>query len=410
MLPKGWKKLSLAMVAEVRTGVAKGKQNLKNPVELPYLRVANVQDGYIDISNIKTIQIEQDQIERYSLKAGDVLMTEGGDFDKLGRGDVWNGEISPCLHQNHVFAVRTDHSILTPHFLAALSASRYGKAYFLSCAKKSTNLASINSTQLKEFPVLLPPTDEQQKITRILSVWDQAISTTEKLLTNSQQQKKALIQQLLTGKQRLPNFQSTSWTEYKFKDIFDRITTRNVNGDTNVLTISGRYGLISQKEAFNRVIASDDLSNYILLKKGDFAFNKSYSIGYPFGAIKPLERYSQGIVSALYLCFGLKKPSNHNHDFFRHFFEGGYYDHEIYAIAQEGARNHGLLNVSVTDFFNGHLRIPGLEEQIKIANVINKAEQEVLNFEAQLKLLTAQKKFLMQQLLTGKRRVKVDES
>lgn len=156
-VPEGWKKLSLSSVADIRTGVAKGKKNLKNPVELPYLRVANVQDGYIDLSAIKHIQIERDHIERFSLKTGDVLMTEGGDFDKLGRGDVWHGEITPCLHQNHVFAVRPNRLKLDSYFLAALSASHYGKTYFLSCSKQSTNLASINSTQLKDFPVLLPP-------------------------------------------------------------------------------------------------------------------------------------------------------------------------------------------------------------------------------------------------------------
>lgn len=107
-LPEGWRKSSLSSVAEVRTGIAKGKQNLKDPIELPYLRVANVQDGYIDLSEVKLIQIERNQIERFSLQTGDVLMTEGGDFDKLGRGDVWNGQINPCLHQNHVFAVRTN--------------------------------------------------------------------------------------------------------------------------------------------------------------------------------------------------------------------------------------------------------------------------------------------------------------
>src|SRR5690606_4567437 len=100
------KRLPLHEVAEVRTGLAKGKANLKDPVELPYLRVANVQDGHIDLTQVKFILVERSQIERYSLRTGDILMTEGGDFDKLGRGDVWQGQIPVCLHQNHVFAVR----------------------------------------------------------------------------------------------------------------------------------------------------------------------------------------------------------------------------------------------------------------------------------------------------------------
>lgn len=180
MVPNGWERKPLEKVAEIKTGVAKGKKGLKDPIEVPYLRVANVQDGYIDLSEVKTIQIERHQLERYSLQVGDVLMTEGGDFDKLGRGDVWQGQITPCLNQNHVFAVRPNQKVLLPYFLGALSGSNYGKTYFLSCAKRSTNLASINSTQLKEFPVLTPPLPEQRKIAKILSTWDKAIATTDR--------------------------------------------------------------------------------------------------------------------------------------------------------------------------------------------------------------------------------------
>ena len=202
-MPEGWKKVPLEKVAEIRSGVAMGRAKLKDPVTLPYLRVANVQDGHIDLSEVKEISIERDKIERFSLKKGDVLMNEGGDFDKLGRGDVWLGQIEPCLHQNHVFAVRPNQDTMDSFFLAALAASHYGKTYFLRCAKRSTNLASINSTQLKKFPALVPPLNEQKKIAQILSTWDKAITTTEQLLANSQQQKKALMQQLLTGKKRL---------------------------------------------------------------------------------------------------------------------------------------------------------------------------------------------------------------
>lgn len=406
MTPEGWSRAPLSKVAEVKTGVAKGKKGLKDPISVPYLRVANVQDGHIDLSEIKNIQIERSQLERYSLQLGDVLMTEGGDFDKLGRGDVWQGQISPCLNQNHVFAVRPDQKIMLPYFLSSLSGSNYGKTYFLSCAKKSTNLASINSTQLKEFPVLIPPIEEQTKITQILSTWDQAIETTGKLIKNSKAQKKGLMQQLLTGKKRLPGF-SGEWQEYRFKQIFDRLKRKNTVGNDNVLTISGKDGLISQKEYFNKRVASENLEGYTLLHRGDFAYNKSYSNGYPYGAIKPLDRYDAGVVSSLYICFFLINPVDHNHDFFRHYFEGGYFDREIYAIAQEGARNHGLLNVSSTDFLITRLRIPSLNEQTAIAEVIDTAEEEQHNFEQQLQSLQLQKKALMQQLLTGKRRVKV---
>ncbi|MFM5748131.1 restriction endonuclease subunit S [Aeromonas caviae] len=200
---KEWQKMPLEQVAEIRTGVAKGKTGLKDPVNVPYLRVANVQDGYINLDEIKEIEIERDKMDRFSLKKGDVLMNEGGDFDKLGRGDVWQGQIVPCLHQNHVFAVRPDPEVIDSFFLAALAASNYGKTYFLSCAKRSTNLASINSTQLKKFPVLVPSLKEQKKIAAVLTVADQEITILQQKLAALKQEKQALMQQLLTGKRRV---------------------------------------------------------------------------------------------------------------------------------------------------------------------------------------------------------------
>jgi type I restriction enzyme, S subunit len=117
-------------------------------IELPYLRVANVQDGYLDLSEIKSVAVLKSEVDRFSLQTGDMLMTEGGDFDKLGRGTVWRGQISPCLHQNHIFRVRPTRGAILPDFLASVTASSHGKWYFLVSSKQTTNLATINSTQL----------------------------------------------------------------------------------------------------------------------------------------------------------------------------------------------------------------------------------------------------------------------
>lgn len=198
-----WPTVQLQDVAAVRTGIAKGKKGLKEPADLPYLRVANVQDGHIDLTEVKTIAVEAAQVERYALQPGDVLMTEGGDFDKLGRGDVWEGQISPCLHQNHVFAVRPAPSKLNSYYLAALAASDYGRQYFLSCAKRTTNLASINSSQLKAFPVLLPPLDEQVRIADIVTAANARIEILSTKKAHYHTLKRGLMQKLLTGEWRV---------------------------------------------------------------------------------------------------------------------------------------------------------------------------------------------------------------
>jgi type I restriction enzyme, S subunit len=181
-----WPTVSLEQVAEVQTGLAKGKKGRAAIVERPYLRVANVQDGFLDLREIKTIEVEPSSISRYRLQVGDVLLTEGGDFDKLGRGTVWRGEIEECLHQNHVFAVRVDAHRLLPDFLAYQTAGPRGRQYFKTCSKQSTNLASINSTQLKQFPVCLPPLHEQRLVIAILGTWDAAIIKTGKLIQANQ--------------------------------------------------------------------------------------------------------------------------------------------------------------------------------------------------------------------------------
>jgi type I restriction enzyme S subunit len=158
-----WEILALSAVSEVISGVAKGRE-LSGPdvVELPYMRVANVKDGHLDLTDIKSIRLKQAEVPKLKLEPGDLLMTEGGDPDKLGRAALWRGELPLCVHQNHIFKVRADRSKATPEYLRALVGSNYGKAYFLRVAKRTTGIASINKTQLSAFPVLLPPLPLQQ--------------------------------------------------------------------------------------------------------------------------------------------------------------------------------------------------------------------------------------------------------
>ncbi len=165
--PKGWAVHPLSDVADVISGVAKGRQlSAEESIELPYMRVANVKDGHLDMAEVKTIRIKKTEVEKLRIVPGDLLMTEGGDPDKLGRAALWRGEIDLCVHQNHIFKVRGHQGRPVPEYLRSLAGSAYGKAYFLSVAKKTTGIASINKTQLSAFPVLLPPLAEQRKFQR----------------------------------------------------------------------------------------------------------------------------------------------------------------------------------------------------------------------------------------------------
>lgn len=159
------------------------------------------------------------------------------------------------------------------------------------------------------------------------------------------------------------------WKVVHFNECFHRLTQKNIENNQNVLTISAQQGLISQLDYYNTLYASEDKTGYFLLQKGDFAYNKSYSADYAYGAIKQLEKYDKGIVSPLYICFSANEGTNT--DFYRQYFEAGMFNREIYKIAQEGARNHGLLNVSTPEFFSAVLVFPPVEEQKKIAEVLS---------------------------------------
>lgn len=207
-IPAEWRKTQLRHCAAIKSGITLGKKYEKTGslVERPYLRVANVQDGYVDLSVLTTIEVTQDEDLKYRLRAGDVLMTEGGDRDKLGRGCVWHGEIEPCLHQNHIFAVQTSKDTLLPEFLEYLTVSDVGRSYFDVTAIKTTNLACTSSSKVLAFTIPLPSVEEQVEIVEALNTKcagiDALIAKKQQYLTEIENYKKSLIYEYVTGKGR----------------------------------------------------------------------------------------------------------------------------------------------------------------------------------------------------------------
>ena len=183
---KGWAVAPLLQVALISSGITKGRKlDSARTIHVPYLRVANVQDGFLALDEIKTIEILENEKEKYALKMGDLVMTEGGDMDKLGRGFVWEENLAYCAHQNHIFRVRPDTSRLNSYFLSSLVQSWHGKSYFLKVAKRTTGIASINKTQLGQLPVWLPPISLQltfaERVATIVGI-ERLVSSTKKLV------------------------------------------------------------------------------------------------------------------------------------------------------------------------------------------------------------------------------------
>lgn len=207
-LPDGWSLVMLKRLAEIQSGLTLGKvYEDEDVVEYPYLRVANVQDGYVDLDDVSTLEVPPAFAAGVMLRAGDVLMTEGGDLDKLGRGTVWEGQIEPCLHQNHVFAVRCYRHKLLPHYLAYVTAAQYGRDYFEATGKRTTNLAATNSTKVGMFYIPLPPLEEQRELVRYLDTELGRLAAIEanigKQIDTLLAYRKSLIHECVTGKRRI---------------------------------------------------------------------------------------------------------------------------------------------------------------------------------------------------------------
>ncbi|HCX7930992.1 TPA: restriction endonuclease subunit S, partial [Staphylococcus aureus] len=201
-----------------------------------------------------------------------------------------------------------------------------------------------------------------------------------------------------------PGFEG-EWEEKQLGDLTDRVIRKNKNLESKKpLTISGQLGLIDQTEYFSKSVSSKNLENYTLIKNGEFAYNKSYSNGYPLGAIKRLTRYDSGVLSSLYICFSIK--SEMSKDFMEAYFDSTHWYREVSGIAVEGARNHGLLNVSVNDFFTILIKYPSLEEQQKIGKFFSKLDRQIELEEQKLELLQQQKKGYMQKIFTQELRFK----
>ena len=405
LIPKDWEERSLeSIVSEINLG-----GNYSNDQEnegLPLIKMGNLSRGKINLDKVEYVSVEDEINEKDILKYGDLLFNTRNSLDLVGKVAVWRSELEIALYNSNLLKISFDSThVYSSFYMNYLFNSFRVLMRLRAIATGTTSVAAIYNKDVMRLKLPLPPKEEQKVIVEILSKWDEVISKTEKLIKAKKRYKKGLMQRLLSGRVRFPEFEGEDWVEVKLGEVFDRVTEKNETELVkNVLTISAQDGLVSQTDYYNKSVASKDLSNYIVLNRGEFAYNKSYSEGYPLGAIKRLDDYEKGVLSPLYICFKLTSEKVDS-DFITHFFEFGGLDHGIYKIAREGARNHGLLNVSVKEFFEIDLILPQQEEQKKIASVLNEAMKEIELLEEQLEKYQMQKKGLMQKLLTGKVRV-----
>ena len=262
---------------------------------------------------------------------------------------------------------------------------------------------SIKDEVFLAMPVSVPNGDEQRKIAKFLDAINERIATQSKIIEELTALRSALYDSMFCSpEQETPKFRiqsfSGKWQMCQLNEICSRKSIKNKdNLYSRVLTIAAQHGLVDQESFFKKRIASENLESYLCLEKGDFAYNKSYSSDYPWGAVKRLSNFDKGIISPLYICFS-PKPEVVDPDYLAHYFESTKWHSGISEISGEGARNHGLLNMSVIDYFNTCHRIPVLDEQKAIARRLNAIAHKLQTEQEYLELLNRQKDCLLNQM------------
>ncbi len=396
-IPTDWKVKRLEKLVQFSSGGIPSKANKSYwQGDIPWISASTMHQQEIISSDLF--------ISKAGLAAGSKLAKEN-DLLLLVQGSMLWKKIPICLCKRDVAFNQDVKSLSVNKSIQA----NYLLYWFLANQRFLLNkivgtgigAGKIDFDALKSLDILLPPLPEQKAVVDLLSIWDKAIEKTERLIQAKEMRLKYLLNDLI-HKGRCNH----SWKGFNLGDICHPITRKNAENETNVLTSSAQHGLISQLEYYNKSVSADDVTGYYLLKRGDFAYNRSSAKGFPFGATKRLDRYEQGVLSTLYLCFSLTPNAPCESDFLLHLFKSGSLNRELRAVCQEGARSHGLLNITKPDFFGVKVFLPDQNQQKQIVFALNTAQQEIDLLKQLLEKYKTQKRGLMQKMLTGAWRVK----
>ena len=264
---------------------------------------------------------------------------------------------------------------------------------------------NLSADIVKGISFFFPTLKEQEKIANLVSLLDERIATQNKIIEDLKKLKAAIVEKVFCSPNqeypmcRIEGFEQALST-YKMSDFSSRIATKNKDSKCSlVLTIAAQYGLVNQESFFNKSVASENLTGYYLLHKGEFAYNRSYSAGYDWGVVKRLDNYDEGVLSTLYICFKINETIVDS-DYLAYYFESSKWHKGLSDIAGEGARNHGLLNVSMTDYFNTKHRFPVIEEQKAIAKMLNTIAEKERKATLLGECYQKQKQYLLCQMFT----------
>lgn len=329
-----------------------------------------------------------DEIDTFVTPKDNSVVSKGGEVIIPGSGESSEDISLAAMVKNEGVILGGDLNILKfnqmvndPAFMSMAITYSPTRAELSSYSQGKT-VVHLRNSEIAKGTIRYPNISEQKTIVNYVLSLDAQISASTSRLALLKQMKAASLQAMFpqegetVPKVRFKGFEG-EWKKVKLNTFAKRIMRKNSNLESTLaLTIASAYGLVSQAEYFNNLVVGSNIQNYYLLKKGEFAYNKSYSNGYPFGSVKRLDRYEQGILSTLYIVFSI--DNSVSSDYITHFFDTTLWHKEIAERAEEGARNHGLLNIATRDFFDIYIWMPdSVKEQQSIASFFTSLDRQI---------------------------------
>ena len=371
--------------------------------ENKYIRITDIDDDSREFNqdNVTSPDTDLSNAGNYKLSKGDILFARTG--ASVGKTYIYKPSDGLVYYAGFLIRAKIKEDY-NPEFVFQNTLTKdYEK--FIKVTSMRSGQPGVNAQEYSQFEIKVPSKPEQDKIATYFRNIDNLITLHQRKYDNLVKTKKSMLQKMFprdgatVPEIRFEGF-TGDWEQRKLGEVCERVTRKNKNGESDLpLTIASQYGLIDQRDFFNKVVAAKDMSNYYLLKKGEFAYNKSYSNGFDYGSIKRLNAYEQGCLSTLYICFGITSDDVES-DYLECFFDTLKWYGDVSQICAEGARNHGLLNVDTKAFFDEvSIEMPSSkEEQRQISAYLNNLDNLITLHQRKVDLLKEYKKGLLQQM------------
>ena len=373
--------------------------------ENKYIRITDIDDAsreflLRDISS-PDICLEREEVSKYLLSNGDIVFARTG--ASVGKTYIYKKKDGVVYFAGFLIRVKVNKENDADFIFQNTLSVNYNR--YITITSQRSGQPGVNAQEYSEYSIFIPLREEQKKIGNYLCNFDHLISLHQRKLEMLKKVKKSMLEKMFPKNDaKVPELRfsdfTDAWEQRHLGEIVERVTRKNENLESTLpLTISAQYGLIDQNEFFDKRIASKDVSGYFLIRRGEFAYNKSTSTDAPWGAIKCLERYENGVLSTLYIVFRIIDEKKLNSNYLAFYYDTDLWHRGVQAIAAEGARNHGLLNIAPVDFFETTLAIPqDIFEQQKIGLFFKQLDHLISLHQRKLEKLKNIKKSMLEKM------------